>query len=226
MNLNNTAVKPKSEVEEKVAIAIYEAAGAKNSIDSDCIGEDHYIAVVDGSVGQYTTLRGGKELITLDQLIWESDVAPDDSSVFCCWYQDRLAWFEKEDNIYEGAVLISTRPQQEETKGYMPEVGEDCRYETFYFVKNSSNSGTCKPIAYHEMNGKKLVWLQIGKMDSVIPLDGVKFKPLKTKEEEEREEFIKVCIEFAANAANFDRVWLFGALYDHLKENNLLSPKD
>lgn len=236
--LNNVAVKPKTAEEEKMIIALFESSRLKNSMD---LRTGVYIGTVDCSDYFSTYSDPGEYLMniaTLDQLIWDYGINPEWAQLLMmhpdgviCWH-DGISRFRSLDNKssissctgVSNFKLISTRPQ--ETQEYMPEVGEECRYETSYFTSPKSKRGTCKPIAYHEMNGLNFVWLDFGEMDAVINLNVIKFKPLQTKQEIEREEFVKTCQEFTKNEVYIDRAWLFGELYNHLKENNLLVDKN
>lgn len=207
MNLNNTAVKPKNEVEEKVAIAIYAAAGFENQ--SNIYGKlpaHPFVGARRESIGYWTNECRDLQIITLDQLIWGSGVAPDDNCNYLCWveHDNRIAWFEHKKNMYEGAQLISTRPQQEKTKQYMPEVGEE-------FM---TSIGKYKCIAHGVHNGKTAVVGQGPDCIHNFALSAI--KPLKTKEEEEREEFRGVLIDDLGelNSCITDHSKVFDLIFD------------
>ena len=82
--------------------------------------------------------------------------------------------------------LVYTKAMQD--AGELPSVGMECNFVTSFFALQKSNSGTCKPIAYH--NGR--VWLDFGSSESVINLNVVWFSPIDTRTDKEKaiDEFI------------------------------------
>lgn len=82
--------------------------------------------------------------------------------------------------------------------GEFPPVGVDCQYETTFFSMDKYNNGTCRPIAY--FNGK--VWIDIdGGQESVINLNSIKFKPIKTEREKAIDEMVATAVNSADDIA-------------------------
>lgn len=82
--------------------------------------------------------------------------------------------------------------------GEFPPVGVDCQYETIFFSMDKYNNGTCRPIAY--FNGK--VWIDIdGGQESVINLNSIKFKPIKTEREKAIDEMVATAVNSADDIA-------------------------
>lgn len=207
--LNNAAVKPKNPAQEKLIIALLEAAGFKKG----CIGDGVRPVCICKVYGVISKVDDTSDynLITLDQLIWNYGIAPDDNCNYACWIEcdDRLGWFEHEKNIYEGARLISTRPQ--ETQEYMPEVGEECLYRlgdscNWYKCKVSLLVGTQGVV----MEGDFFEGVQYC---SFLGSQAVKFKPLPTKQEIEREEFTK---GYAEDIVKFSKYVMDNGYSNHI----------
>lgn len=109
--INNIAVKPKNELEEKVIIKLFESLGFESkpdflikSGDEDCIGLDK------GFFGRWWS-DDVKKIITLDEFIW-GYCAPSDVFNFCFYdsSKNQLAWTTCDH--YKGGNLISTRPKK------------------------------------------------------------------------------------------------------------------
>ena len=111
----------------------------------------------------------------------------------------------------------------QETQEYMPEVGEEC------LVKMGKYWNPTNIVAHYDgrivfdcrgIENTEQVY------DAYLISQSNFFKPLPTKEEEKREEFIELCRRLSSKAMHLDKVDTFGLIYDHLKENNLLVDKN
>lgn len=87
------------------------------------------------------------------------------------------------ENFHESTEL----PQEPESKEWvygLPPVGCECEYETTFFTLDKFTKGECSIIAFY----KDRVWVDIkGSGEFVINLKKIKFRPLKTEKEKERE---------------------------------------
>ena len=136
-DLNNTAVKPNNEIEEKAIIALYELAGFKRWNDGRAFTNKligHEYITLDST--DFEILKGSpvnKDKITLDQLAWGYGLNPDDATSLnmvngrVCWANENYAkpidgseWGEGFHSINKEEV-ISTRPKQTLQNGdYLP----------------------------------------------------------------------------------------------------------
>jgi hypothetical protein len=80
---------------------------------------------------------------------------------------------------YEISYLMKNKPEPTYTQemcdnGDFPAIGMECAFETTFFTHLPSNTGTGKPIAYHDNK----VWFSTGSKEFVINLNVIYFKPL------------------------------------------------
>jgi hypothetical protein len=87
-------------------------------------------------------------------------------------------WIPTEDFDMKDLTLMPqpspVYTQKMADNGALPSVGMGCAFETTFFTHLPSNTGTGKPIAYHDNK----VWFSTGSEEFVINLNVIYFKPL------------------------------------------------